>query len=510
MTLSIQDLVRRRTDVETYLHKESEFASNDKRAQKSRFWQDLLDQRQNLLSLNELLVFLRSKNQMGIASDHQNTLEDSRRYFLNELKMVLQYTPADFIKSVPESSFGSPTVFEYEGIFHSSTFVMNVGTLWSCKQFIDRYLSSKSSLSVMEIGAGYGGVSYQLQSTMLKVSSYTICDIPENLFLSSLFLQNSFSSKKVSLITHELVEKKTSIEPNSLNFTVPQNLDAIDSKFDLFINTFSFQEMDADSVHEYIKWVRAHLADDGICYLINTHNKVGIKKASDYGYQHFNILHLKMFRKSPGTYFNTIPYEVVLGHPSTRTKNFEPAVLDSLCELMQLGIGEDIQDECDQFVGGKISSENGAFISGALRIFQAGTLAEKEVLVSSLSATSTKQKALKSYIAGVVSFVAEKDGQAGKFFQQALDEGLSDFARARAMTTMLLLNKKSSFLPKGTEENFLREIRTLTPNLVEEVDRFFKEAGNLQFHRRDFAQRLHLNYDIPLADKILRKIKQAF
>jgi hypothetical protein len=42
---------------------------------------------------------------------------------------------------------------------------------------------------------------------------------------------------------------------------------------------------------------------------------------------------------------------------------------------------------------------------------------------------------------------------------------------------------------------------------VDEMTEFMKDVNHLPFHRRDFAARLHLKYEIPLANKIVRKVK---
>jgi putative sugar O-methyltransferase len=141
----------------------------------------------------------------------------------------------------PSGLFYNKTVIPYEALRHA----------YRAKEISD-ILSDCSEKDIVEIGGGYGGLAFQLASSMPTGNfRFRLYDIPEVAAISSAFLLTSLSNCNVSLYGEDV----------DLNNEAPQICiyphfaicDIKDNSIDLFYNSCSFSEMDGASANYYLK-----------------------------------------------------------------------------------------------------------------------------------------------------------------------------------------------------------------------------------------------------------------
>lgn len=121
-------------------------------------------------------------------------------------------------------------------------------------------LKGKSPIRILEIGAGYGGLAYFL-CKLLKPENYCLIDLPEALAFSTVYLGLT-SGKEITIYDGNVLSDKEFIfVPNFLDDDVLSRL-----KFDLIINTGSFNEMTTEQVMHYTNLMDGVLVDSGIIY----------------------------------------------------------------------------------------------------------------------------------------------------------------------------------------------------------------------------------------------------
>lgn len=415
-------------DVSDYLLKRDKINYSPK-AKQSHFWRSILKSRPNFPSRESIYSFRRSEAVTGIGDYRFKTLSEERTNYIKMLKNITSFVPPDFIQSIPEPAFGEPLIFELDGIKRSASFIINAGTTYRCKHLIEKYLR-KDKLRICEIGAGWGGVAYQLHQ-LFDIENYTICDLPENLFLSSIYLSNCLGR-----------EYSFDKQIKGLTFMVPEDIDRIKDKYDIIINSFSMQEMDLETVESYIDWIADHL--DGVFLFFNSHNKAGIIRPSQYNLDKFHISSFGVFRSVPTGLFNTIPYEVCLspGRPVFYLDN----IIDALGQMIQFGLNEDVSDLFDKFVSGTLA-EDADYLEMVYRFFY-----KKSDIVQNMRPTVT------SFLYANKLIADERYDLAAEALTKSLKGGLQGFAKVRAIVMMAHLGHCS-----------IDEAARLAPGLSDEI-----------------------------------------
>jgi hypothetical protein len=138
----------------------------------------------------------------------------------------------------------------------------------------------RAPLTVLEIGAGYGGLAYFL-SGVLPPARYLIVDIPESLLYSSIYL----SVLRPDLRHGYGVEQIGLPGPGFTfisNYEFPRLLATTPPVIDLAINTLSMSEMTADQVATYSRGIAQVLTRDGLFFEQNQDNRpLGMLNAAD-------------------------------------------------------------------------------------------------------------------------------------------------------------------------------------------------------------------------------------
>ena len=196
----------------------------------------------------------------------------ARNYFEDNLKSQQKsawfisklHDENNILDSIEDSKEGNPYGFINKNKFYTVSFLEEMMQIF----FMEKYVKLKDLNVVLEIGAGIG----LKASTFLKINpkiTYIIIDIPPALYVSQQYL----ISQNYKVFTYNDAKKIKSLKEINFNdFNViclaPWMIDLIyKDSIDLFINVFSFQEMEPWLVKNYLdkalKFTKKHI------YLLN-------------------------------------------------------------------------------------------------------------------------------------------------------------------------------------------------------------------------------------------------
>ena len=126
---------------------------------------------------------------------------------------------------------------------------------------------------ILEIGGGYGALAFALRR-ILPSARYVICDLPESLIFSGLYLTLCEQDKTRLLASDNEVSTRLSragvvLLPNyMLHLLASQG-----TAFDLVINTLSMSEMTAHQVQTYAAAIARLIGESGVFFEQNQDNK---------------------------------------------------------------------------------------------------------------------------------------------------------------------------------------------------------------------------------------------
>ncbi|MDX2256001.1 MAG: putative sugar O-methyltransferase [Pseudanabaenaceae cyanobacterium bins.39] len=149
---------------------------------------------------------------------------------------------------------------------------------------LSRKVREKGSVTIVEIGGGFGGLANLIRQVIPQVN-YFICDLPESLLFSSLYLSLVFPNHQHTI--YDGADSEILIK-NDLGFKFIPNfmfddLKTVDLQVDLAINTLSFSEMSEKQVRCYAESIRHLLKDSGVLFEQNQDNRsVGLIYCKEY------------------------------------------------------------------------------------------------------------------------------------------------------------------------------------------------------------------------------------
>jgi hypothetical protein len=402
----------------------------------SEFWEGIFSERSNFPSMVDFLAFRRADFGYGMADERQGELASEEEHARRTTEIFRQTIDPARITGLDESPLGAPFVFENFGALRSAAFWTNATTAIRINDLIDRHhTDATKALNVLEIGAGWGCVSHLLYQ-LLDIASYTIIDLPENLFLSTNYVAATQGARLVPLkMAGPSIDR---IAPGSLAFGLPGCLPVVGQKYDVVINSFSLQEMDLATVESYFSWIADILAPGGVFLSFNSHGKAGVSKPSDYPLSGFRISELSMFRAYPTGLLNTIPYEMVLSS-ATDHAEFDGKTLDVLGCLIQFGLGENLKEICASFVARGIDQEAQLALNDLSGFFSSSRSDRTKAL--SLRAEQTLP-AITSYLRAMDAFAADEMEAAKIAFSEAIRLQLRGFAKLRACAHIAIIDRR--------------------------------------------------------------------
>lgn len=255
----------------------------------SHLWIDIFSNRKTADELSDFLVAFNERNTIshGISS---SPTESKQKIFIEYYHALLEKS---WLKDFLSPWLGAPAVLDFVGYPASVNYLQNLQFFTEIKTILEVESNTPKALHIVEIGAGYGGLAYFLLKRGIA-ESYTIIDLSENLELIAFFLTQYFQNKDCFISSS--IEPLGSNQKTGLTFVPAGNISSIKNwTFDLTINTDSLDEMPAETVKSYIKWINKHRGDEGYFFTKNGHNRGTdcIQFPHKFGYQNFVFKSLK-------------------------------------------------------------------------------------------------------------------------------------------------------------------------------------------------------------------------
>jgi hypothetical protein len=146
-------------------------------------------------------------------------------------------------------------------------------TLLSIAGVLDRLAKLGRSPRILEIGGGHGALACAL-TEIFPQAHYTICDLPESLLFSGLYL--SLAARRNVALWQDSTADIEQAAPATVEL-VPNyqfsNLVTANRKYDLAINVLSMSEMSVHQVKTYGHELRRLLGTDGLFFEQNQDNR---------------------------------------------------------------------------------------------------------------------------------------------------------------------------------------------------------------------------------------------
>jgi putative sugar O-methyltransferase len=471
----------------------------------SAFWSDILrhdTSRQNYPDFNAILTMRRGAT-YPVGDSAPADTELKRAEATAAHWVFTQSLPPGYLERVDEPALGAPLCFAFpEGTFSASG-IINAFTAQRIIQWCEQRGLGGSPLRVLEIGAGYGLVASMLLRR-LNVRSYTIVDLPENLFLSSFYLPAQFPDLEATFLD----SMDSRIGPTGLNFLPPPLLPALTGEFDLVINSYSLQEMTLESVQAYFAFAADHLTKEGLFYSLNSHAKSGVTGPSDYPFEQFELVSFLPVRKFPYHYFfATTPYEAVLAKRTPHTEGDGPACqpspkryLDGLGRVIQLGVHDDVIALCTGCVSGTLSDAEQKYLAALSDFFGATTREGKLSAVSDMREQAVAP-AVTAYLVGALQF-ASGDNPAAWTALNSATEGLSP-SHARVLAILMLASLAGTGGDSASRVIYLEALDHLFPHLRSEREVLLGDSFLL---REMIASYLGLPLPTPIWTAMRRRV----
>lgn len=188
--------------------------------------------------------------------------------FILEYHRHAQVVKKEILLSMSESYAGNNLAVNYRGLRLSVRILFH-------SIMVDNILRStsfKTRATILEIGAGYGGLGRILKSYIYD-SCHIILDLPETLTYAGYFIEYSCPDKKIahlSDIIDRLDEFDSLVEEYDFILIPPWVISYIsDSTVDLVIDTYSMSEMSEVYARYYIGHIDRTLKIGGYFYSIN-------------------------------------------------------------------------------------------------------------------------------------------------------------------------------------------------------------------------------------------------
>jgi putative sugar O-methyltransferase len=203
------------------------------------------------------------------------SLEARRDYDVAAVCWNQERWPAD-LRNFGESPIGTPpqayTLSGITGIRFGRPYVNYLLLLSALSNHLE-----VPPRSFLEIGGGFG-VLGEIVSTRDPGARYVDIDIPPLVTVASYYLTELFGSDRVQIYDASVGETGP-IEAERSGVFPSWRIEDVHGDFDVFVNSFSFQEMELDVVDNYVAAVSAK----GVRYAVSLNSREGTYKAEKAG-----------------------------------------------------------------------------------------------------------------------------------------------------------------------------------------------------------------------------------
>ncbi|NLX26364.1 MAG: putative sugar O-methyltransferase [Lentisphaerae bacterium] len=191
------------------------------------------------------------------------------------------------LEELESPNLGNPYGIVLDGLF------IRTGSFYNhhYSQHIGRLLRRNSTArkTVLEIGAGYGGMAYYLCRDVDNLT-YVALDLPENMALTAYYLMTAFPDKKVFLHGEQEIDEST-LKKFDIVLISNTDIEKLPSNFfNVTFNSYSLAEMSQETINLYIQQIMR------VCnqyFLHVNHNKNSETIADHFGIDEsrFNLLY---------------------------------------------------------------------------------------------------------------------------------------------------------------------------------------------------------------------------
>ena len=221
-------------------------------------WDHTLAQKGRLFPLSVMQTMLAPGNRV-------NTWIDDSNHLVDETILDPKDEIAAKLLAFGESDFGAPRRdLRLDGKYYSSNFVHHV--YYASRLIREIEARGIARPRVLEIGGGLAGVAYLLRRWFGDKLTYFAADLPETLFIQEWYLRNSFPEAPTS---YKGTERPVETKAGGLNFINAYTLDSQDYAIDVALNIDSMQEMNAEAVALYVRYIQRNLTDEGFFFCQN-------------------------------------------------------------------------------------------------------------------------------------------------------------------------------------------------------------------------------------------------
>lgn len=452
-------------------------------ADTSQLWQNVFERRSNFPSFAQFGRILAHDSAFadGIGMPR---LAEIDRYAEKYRTWVSRYTSevdAVELAQWPEPAFGAPTILDHAGYRASVIYIKNFALSKLVETAAARHHPKGSGLKVLEIGAGYGGVAEILLRKGVA-GSYTVVDLPENLFLSAQYLQRTFPDRPAAIVDRAGDQDWKACD---FRFVLANDIPLLDAEsFDLVVNTLSLGEMPAATARAYVTWISTHLAPDGIFFSHNAHAVRGlsevVQKQSEYGYDQFGLKQL-FPQPSPAALLPPVHSVFVLGTKASGAPLPDDETLDILAAAMNLGLAAELGPILEEIAGAP-SPAGLTFLDTLRTIWRATTHKERYTAAGTRVGHPECDLALE-FIQGACAFCADM-AQAREHFEAYLQAGRSPLAICNAALAL-------TQMPRSEDQPLIvsRALRHVPVHLIEDLGRLSWDYIRARFakHLETFA-----------------------
>ena len=271
-------------------------------------WKSMFHEQTKLTS-KKLDNFLNQdkKISFGIGVSRNNHQEEIKSFeFLFKIQNASNPDFRKYLRKVQCENILGEVPLTYENYFLTRSNLMNAESTFYLLKLIPE-LNKINNLKILEIGSGYGELCRQLiKYSDLNIRQYDLVDLPKNLLFAEKYLTTIFH-KSVNLKTKISDYKSKNISSTQINFYLPEDISKL-KKYNLIINSYSFQEMEVKTAKAYHEFIQHSLTDSGYFYSLNAPVKWDIKSYNDYN----NLKNLDnkisiMHRQIPPSIEGTVP-----------------------------------------------------------------------------------------------------------------------------------------------------------------------------------------------------------
>ena len=298
--------------------------------QKSKLWSKIFDERNNFPSYKDFPEFIKDAYNTG-TGNQKRTKEQEKQFSIRVKSLVKSYgVDAAFIEKIQEPDFGMPNKnIKHKTLKFSANYYRNLINAYK----IYKKYKNRQDLVILEIGGG-SGILTSILFQLLNIKKYILVDLPENLYLASVYLQ--------VVLNEDITYLGDSDYKNTrLIASLPEHINNINFEIDLVVNTNSFGEMPKETVTGYLDFCNEKLKNNGVIY---SHNRVGIvwnqqgpKYLSDFMR---NNLYINELQNSPSNTF--FAYDMHhIAFLSKRKNEISEKHIDVMGQFIKFGVNID-------------------------------------------------------------------------------------------------------------------------------------------------------------------------